>query len=246
MTSLTTLKDSLSNFMEVINPSLGKIKNDAFVDEMGGNDNFFHIFLLTFHEQFTDVEKAAEFVNEAVSDDAPNSVDELVSFIQGMGGQNKDGKTRWTNGMAFFNKIGGAENTANFITNIGGTEAADFVELAGGADNAGTFVNGVGIAEAMVFINDVGLSCASGFVAGNTNNAVNYLVKIKEERDNGIKVAERNVEGYAIENEDLTGKNLSGLKITRLEGCGYDSSNPPNFSRCDLTECDMTNLISRN
>ena len=49
--------------------------------------------------------------------------------------------------------------------------------------------------------------------------------------------------GHDFVDEDLTGKNLSGLKITSLEGCVYHSPNPPNFSRCDLTGCNMTKLI---
>ena len=72
----------------------------------------------------------------------------------------------------------------------------------------------------------------------------------RDERDTAIAeandllhVAEKNNVGFDIANKDLTGKNLSGLKIKSLEGCGYDPSNPPNFSRCDLTGCDMTKLI---
>ena len=52
--------------------------------------------------------------------------------------------------------------------------------------------------------------------------------------------------GHDFVDEDLTGKNLSGLKITSLEGCVYHSPNPPNFSRCDLTGCDMSVLDERN
>ena len=82
------------------------------------------------------------------------------------------------------------------------------------------------------------------------DTAISERDTARDERDTAIAeandllhVAEKNNVGFDIANKDLTGKNLSGLKIKSLEGCGYDPSNPPNFSRCDLTGCDMTKLI---
>ena len=67
---------------------------------------------------------------------------------------------------------------------------------------------------------------------------------LTDQQNDGMEVSEKNQAGFDLVNKDLTCKNLSGLKITSLEGCVYHSPNPPNFSRCDLTGCNMTHLIS--
>ena len=117
--------------------------------------------------------------------------------------------------------------------------AARFV-FSVGAERAATFVNHVGWFVAATFIADAGgydtaIADSVAFTVVERDNALN-------DQSDAIKVAERNVQGYAIENQDLSGKNLSGLKITSLKGCSYDQSDPPNFSRCDLTGCNMTQL----
>ena len=53
-------------------------------------------------------------------------------------------------------------------------------------------------------------------------------------------MSEKNNEGFDFENEDLRGKNLSGLKIKSIKNCLFD--NTTNFSRCDLTGSDITGL----
>ena len=113
--------------------------------------------------------------------------------------------------------------------------AADFVVHVGSASAAVYFVNGFSDAyDAADFVSRAGVFEAFNFMNDVATIAIN----------DGIKVAEKNQAGFDLANKDLTGKNLSGLKITSLEGCGYDQSDPPNFSRCDLTGCNMTNLIS--
>ena len=139
-----------------------------------------------------------------------------------------------------------------FVSWLGVIDAATFVWGVGGS-SAAEFVIRSDAIVAAEFVSIVGLDFATSYVSRHSNvwrpiggletvDLVNKFKAVSDAQD-PIKVAEKNNAGFALENKNLTGKNLSGLKITSLKGCGYDSSDPPNFSRCDLTGCDMTKLI---
>ena len=139
---------------------------------------------------------------------------------------------------------------------------ADFIQHIGGT-NAATFVNGVGVDNANIinFISthssdmkvmytnvgdniDILITCLSVSSDADVYEFHATIKAIYELAENTMKSGRNGKDGagFTFENEDLSGKDLSGLKITSLTGCTYTAGNPPNFSRCDLTGCDMTQL----
>jgi len=201
-----------------------------------------------------------DFVNFSVSGAAfvnGVGVEDAVTFVNGVGVEDA---------VTFINGVG-AEDAVTFVDGVGVEDAVTFVNLFLLAD--GVILGLVEVFELLEATRIVSYILARKKLEGQVNEVFLYLFllagvpwELKEpmketivvnmdlflsalnDQSDAIKVAERNLEGFALENEDLTGKNLSGLKITSLEGCVYHSPNPPNFSRCDLTGCNITHLVS--